>query len=89
MYEIMDGCVRIKLEQHNDLNKTREGTTEQLFVIRNLFHHNEKLHCAFLDLKKAYDAVWREASFNELKKRYRVPKTTVKLIQVMYKDART
>ena len=67
MYKILDGCLKIKLERHNEMNriiypnqggfKKQEGTTEQLFVMQNLFQYNEKLYCAFLDLKKAYDTV--------------------------------
>ena len=65
IHKMPDGCVKIHLEQHNETPKIifpnqggfkkQEGTTEQLFVVQNLFQYNEKLYCAFLDLKKAYD----------------------------------
>ena len=99
MYETLDGCLKIKLEQHNEMNniiypnqgdfKKQEGTTEQLFVIQNLFQYNEQLYCAFLDLKKAYHAVWREALFEKLEKLYHVPHSTVNLLIATYKNAKS
>lgn len=67
IYKILDGCIKIVLEKHNEEHniiasnqggfKQKEGTIEHLFVIQNLFHHNNTLYCGFLDLQKAYDTV--------------------------------
>jgi len=73
MYKIMDGCIKLSLEAHNKVYniilpnqggfKQKEGTIEHLFVIQDLFQYNKTLYCAFLDLQKAYDSVWRAVLF--------------------------
>ena len=99
MYKILDGCIKQDLEIHNELHdiikpnqggfKQKEGTIEHLFVLQNIFHYNQTVFCAFLDLQKAYDSVWREALFQKLEKQYNVNEGTIKMIKAMYKDTRS
>ena len=65
MYKILDGNLKIALEEHNEEHgiilpnqggfKSEEGTIEHLYVMENLFHYNKTLYGAFLDFKKAFD----------------------------------
>ena len=94
MYKILDGCIKLSLEKHDTTYqiihknqggfKKKEGTTEHLYIAQNMFSYNKHLYCAFLDLQKAYDSVWREALFKKLEKQYKVPPQTTKLLQAMY-----
>ena len=94
MYKILDGCIKINLESHDQKHqmiyknqggfKKKEGTIEHLYVAQTAFNYNKKLYSAFLDLQKAYDSVWRQALFQKLHKQYKVPQQTVQLIEAMY-----
>ena len=96
MYKILDGCIKIKLEEHDETHniihknqggfKKKEGTREHLYVAQTAFHHNSTIYCAFLDLQKAYDSIWRKALITKLEKQYKVPQQTVHLLQAMYND---
>ncbi len=65
MYKILDGNLKLELDQHDEkykiikINqggfKQREGANEHLYVLQNIFHYNPVIYCAFLDLKKAYE----------------------------------
>ncbi len=96
MYKILDGNMKIELEEHDEQEqiiqpnqggfKRQEGSNEHLFVIQNIFHYNQKVFCAFLDLRKAYDTVRRDALLIKLHKECKLPKTTTNFIQAMYKN---
>ena len=45
------------------------------------WEHNEAVHQLFIDFKKAYDSVWREALYNILIE-FGIPKKLVRLIKV-------
>ena len=74
MYKILDGCIKINLETHDQNHqiihknqggfKKKEGTIEHLYVAQTAFSYNKTMYCAFLDLQKAYDSVWRHSSKN-------------------------
>ncbi len=96
MYKILDGNLKLELDRVNAENnivminqggfKQKEGAIEHLFVLKNIWHYNKKICCAFLDLKKAYDSVWREALYKKLEKECEVEKNTVEFIKAMYKN---
>ncbi len=96
MYKILDGNLKIELEEHNLAHniiepnqggfKQKEGTNEHTYVLQNIFCHNKKIYSAFLDLKKAYDTVWREAMYEELQKECKMPSHTISFIKAMYKN---
>ena len=67
--------------------KKKEGTREHSYVAQTAFHRNPKTCCAFLDLQKAYDLIWREALITKLEKQYRIPQSTVQLLEAMHDNA--
>jgi hypothetical protein len=58
-------------------------TTDHIFCIRQIlekkWEHNEAVHQLFIDFKKAYDSVGREALYNILIE-FGMPKKLVRLI---------
>ena len=58
-------------------------------MIQNLFHHNKKMYCPFLDLRKAYDTVWKKALYTKLTKLYQVPPSTVNLLRAMHDETKS
>ena len=64
MYKAWDGVMKGALENEDEEHqlieecqggfKRKEGTLEQLYVLQNIFMYNRNVHCAFLDLEKAY-----------------------------------
>ena len=97
MYKILDGCVKIKLEGHDETQnmmhqnqgwfKKREGTREHIYVVQPAFHHNPTIYYSVLDLQKAYDSIWKGAFITKLEKQCRVPQQTVQLLEAMYNNA--
>ena len=65
MYKMLDGCIKIQLEQHDTAHqiiyknqgglKKKERIIEHLYVAQTAFSYNKELYCAFLDLQKVYD----------------------------------
>ena len=61
------------LEEHNKLSESQAGFRFGRSCVDNIFNSNEviqgrlqegkKTFCFFLDIKKAYDAVWRETGY--------------------------
>ncbi|MCP4141338.1 MAG: hypothetical protein GY755_13825 [Chloroflexi bacterium] len=96
MYKILDGNIKIELDQIDKNNniiqinqggfKQKEGAIEHLFVLKNIWHYNNKICCAFLDLKKAYDSVWREKLYKKLEVECKINKNTIDFIKAMYKN---
>ena len=94
MYKILDGTIKIALENHNkkhniiEINQggfqKKQGTLEHLFVIQNLFHHNPSIYLAFLDFEKAYDSVKRKHLTHKLHHKYSVPIAITNMIDAMY-----
>jgi len=61
------------------------STIDYIFCIRQIlekkWEHNEAVHQLFIDLKKAYDSVRREALYNILIE-FGIPKKLVRLIKM-------
>jgi hypothetical protein len=61
------------------------STTDHIFCIHQIlekkWEHNEAVHQLFIDFKKAYDSVRKEALYNILIE-FRIPKKLVRLIQM-------
>jgi hypothetical protein len=59
--------------------------TDQIFCIRHMFEktweYNETVQHLFLDIKKAYDSVWREVLYNILIE-LGLPMKLVRLIKI-------
>ena len=96
MYKLFDSCVKHEIDEHCALNniilpnqggfKKKEGTMEHLFVLQSMFQLNTKLYLAFLDLRKAYDTVWRASLIQKLRKMYNFPANLANTIEAMYKS---
>jgi hypothetical protein len=60
-------------------------TTDQIFYIRQIlekkWEYNDTVHQIFIDFKKAYDSVRREASYN-ICIEFRIPRKLVELIKM-------
>jgi hypothetical protein len=65
--------------------RCNRSTTDHIFCIRQLlekkWEHNEAVHQLFIDFKKAYDSVGREALYNILIG-FGIPKKLVRLIKM-------
>jgi len=65
--------------------RRNRSTTDHIFCIRQIlekkWEHNEAVHQLFIDFKKAYDSVWREALYNILIE-FGIPKKPVRLIKI-------
>ena len=83
MYKILDGCTKNSLERHDMQHqimhynqggfKQKEGTIENLYTLQNIFQYNQHICCAFLDLEKADDSVWRDALLKKLRTTRKMP----------------
>ena len=65
--------------------RCNRSTTDHIFCIRQIlekkWEHNEALHHLFIDFKKAYDSVRREALYNTLIE-FGIPKKLARLIKM-------
>jgi hypothetical protein len=65
--------------------RRNRSTTDHIFCIRqileNEWEHNAAVHQLFIDFKKAYDSVRREALYNNLVE-FGIPKKLVRLIKM-------
>ena len=99
LYKILDGNIKKTLEELNTKQniifpeqggfKKQEGTIEQVFVLQNIFHSNTQVRAAFLDLRKAYDSVWREALAHKLRHKIGIPENLVSFIEAMYRNTKS
>ena len=65
------------------------GCVDQVFALRVLAEkYNTPLYLCFVDLKKAYDSVNRNALWTVLKKRYRVPDKLLRILKALHRDTR-
>ena len=72
-----------------EVSNEKEGTIEQLYTLQNVFQYNKDVYCAFLDLEKAYDSVWRQAMFKKLDKLHKIPGDTLIWIKSMYANTKS
>ena len=63
------------------------STLDQIFVLRQVlekkWEHAMPVYCAFMDLEKAYDSVWREGMW-QIAKYYGVPRQIVEMLRDYY-----
>ena len=63
------------------------GTTEQIFILRNIIEQsiewNNGLYCIFVDYEKAFDSVNRAVLWNILRS-YGIPEKFINLIKAFY-----
>jgi hypothetical protein len=73
------------IEEHQCGFRHNRSTTDHIFCIcqvrKKKWEHNEAAHQLFIDLKKAYDSVRREALYNILIQ-FGIPMTLVRLVKM-------
>ena len=84
---------RLRMEVDKKLRKEQagfrkgRGTTEQIFILRNIIEQsiewNNGLYCIFVDFEKAFDSVNRTVLWNILKS-YGIPEKFINLIKAFY-----
>ena len=91
---IMDGRLReeVEISEEQFGFMPGRGTTNAVFILRQMAEkYREKkrdMHMTFIDLEKAYDRIPRQELWRCLREKL-VPEKYVRLIQEMYRDART
>ena len=92
-YKILSNILLLRLipyaeeimEDHQCGFRRNRSTTDHIFCIRQIlekkWEHNEAVHQLFIDFKKAYDLVRREALYNILIE-FGIPKKLVRLIKM-------
>ena len=83
----MQEGVEKKLRQEQAAFRTGRGTTEQIFILRNILEQSAEwqtpLYIGFIDFKKAFDSVRRDKLWNILR-HYGIPDNFVDIIQELY-----
>ena len=90
IYAFLEERGIIKPEQGGFTKKFR--TQDHIFTIQSIVKKyltkNKKVYACYVDLKKAYDSVWREGLLHKLRKNG-IDKKTVNIIDSMYKNTYT
>ena len=78
LFKILDAIVKLQLDRwvidknllhlHQGGFQNEKGTLEHIYVFQEAFAQTKQLYTAFIDLRKAYDTVWREGLFSKLSK---------------------
>jgi len=86
LMRMQDG-VEKKLRQEQAAYRRGRGTTEQIFILRNILEQSAEwqtpFYIAFIDFKKAFDSVRRDKLWNILR-HYGIPDNFVDIIQELY-----
>ncbi|KAL9958657.1 hypothetical protein ACROYT_G035706 [Oculina patagonica] len=79
--------VEKRLRQEQAAYRRGRGTTEQIFILRNIIEQSAEwqapLYIGFIDFKKAFDSVRRDRLWNILK-HYGIPENFVNIIRELY-----
>ena len=75
---VINNRLKSYIESNNIIHESQAGfrsgfsTSDHMFVLNHLIQYlnnqNKKLYCAFIDLKQAFDTVWREGLWIKLSK---------------------
>ena len=83
----MQEGVENKLREEQAAYRRGRGTTEQIFILRNILEQSAEwqtpLYVGFIDFKKAFDSVRRDKLWNILR-HYGIPDNFVNIIQELY-----
>ena len=81
--------VDIRLRNEQAGYRKGRGTTEQIFILRNIIEQaNEwqaSLYINFIDFEKAFDSIHRESLWLIMQK-YGIPDKIVRMVKVFYED---
>ena len=82
--------VDTKLREEQAGFRAGRGTTEQIFVLRNILEQaiewNSNLYLCFIDFEKAFDSVHRETLW-KIMKSYGIPEKLIQMVKIMYEDS--
>jgi hypothetical protein len=85
---IYDG-VDAKLRKEQAGFRRGRGTTEQIFVLRNIIEQsiewNATVYVNFVDFEKAFDSVHQDSLW-KIMKTYGIPDKIIKMVQLLYED---
>ena len=83
----IEGEIDKKLREEQAGFRRNRGCIDQIFALRNILEqcteYNEQIHLNFIDFKKAFDSLHREAIWKILKK-YGLPDKMIRLIKLFY-----
>ncbi|KAL9982087.1 hypothetical protein ACROYT_G010881 [Oculina patagonica] len=86
----MQEGVEKRLRQEQAAYRRDKGTTEQIFILRNILEQSAEwqapLYIGFIDFKKAFDSVRRDRLWNILK-HYGIPENFVNIIRDLYEGS--
>ncbi len=72
-------------------NRSKRGVPEQIGTLHILSENakmrGEPLYCASLDIRKAFDTVWRKGLLYKLNKNFNIPPHICKLIKAIYNNS--
>ncbi len=72
-------------------NRAKRGVPEQIGTLHLIAQtaklQNKPLYCASLDIKKAFDTVWRKGLFYKLHTNFQIPINICKLIKAIYDNS--
>ena len=74
-------------------NRSQRGVPEQLGTLHVLAEHakktNKPLYCASLDIRKAFDTVWRKGMMFKLFKNFKIPIEICKILKSIYTNTKS
>ena len=95
---ILNNRLSKSIEENNMLSNAQIGfkkhkrTSDHIFVLKSIIEQcksrRKPIYACFVDLKKAYDTVWREGLFFKLLHNYNVSPIFVRILDSMYKNIR-
>ena len=81
--------VNKQLRQEQAGFRRERGTTEQIFILRNIIEQSiewqSSLYVNFVDFEKAFDSVHQDSLW-KIMKTYGIPQKFIRIIRLLYKD---
>ena len=83
----LETVIDLKLREEQAGFRRKRGCIDQIFALRNILEQcaewNEQIHLNFVDFKKAFDSLHREAIWKILGS-YGIPEKLIKIIKIFY-----
>ena len=95
---ILNNRIQSYVEGHDKIKNCQSGfrkgysTIDNIFILHNLidivFKSKHSLYCSFIDLKQAFDRVWREGMWEKIAK-YNINGKCLRVIKNIYKNIKS